>query len=74
MLAFFGAGPVELLILVVFVLVPVAVVVAIVVAVTRNRTPLENNPNLKPCPDCGRIVSLRATTCPHCGGPLQVQQ
>ena len=28
------------------------------------------NPNLSNCPDCGRTVSLRATSCPHCGGPI----
>jgi hypothetical protein len=26
--------------------------------------------NLKPCPDCGHEVSLRANRCPQCGGPL----
>jgi hypothetical protein len=29
------------------------------------------NPNLHPCPDCGRQISVRATTCPHCGGPVK---
>ncbi len=28
-------------------------------------------PNLYPCPDCGRMVSRSATTCPQCGRPLQ---
>ena len=26
--------------------------------------------NLKPCPDCSHLVSLRADKCPQCGGPL----
>lgn len=26
---------------------------------------------LRPCPDCGAEVSLRAPTCPKCGAPLQ---
>jgi hypothetical protein len=68
MLAFLGfPGPVELMIIGVMLLVPVAIVVAL----TRSRKPLGNNPNLRPCPDCGRFVSLRATTCPQCGCPLQ---
>ena len=25
---------------------------------------------LKPCPDCGHSVSIRASKCPQCGGPL----
>ena len=28
------------------------------------------NPNLQPCPDCGREVSKRAASCPNCGCPL----
>lgn len=68
MLAFLGfPGPVELMIIGVMLLVPVAIVVALI----RSRKPLGNNPNLRPCPDCGRFVSLRATTCPQCGCPLQ---
>jgi hypothetical protein len=27
--------------------------------------------NLSPCPDCGRMVSRQAATCPKCGKPLQ---
>jgi hypothetical protein len=30
------------------------------------------NPNLRPCPDCGRTVSKRAQQCPDCGAPLGV--
>lgn len=30
-----------------------------------------SNPNLAPCPDCGRAISVRALVCPHCGGPVQ---
>jgi hypothetical protein len=26
--------------------------------------------SLRPCPDCGREVSRRASQCPHCGCPL----
>ena len=71
MLAFLS--PMELIIIGVFVLVPVAVVVALVVALTCSRKASGTNPNLRPCPDCGRFVSLRAATCPQCGCPLQAQ-
>lgn len=26
------------------------------------------------CPDCHKMVSLRATACPHCGGPKPIPQ
>jgi hypothetical protein len=29
------------------------------------------NPHLYPCPDCKRMVSQQAVTCPECGKPLQ---
>jgi len=25
------------------------------------------NPNLRPCPDCGQMISRRAPSCPKCG-------
>lgn len=28
------------------------------------------NPNLKPCPDCFKLISRRADRCPHCGAVL----
>ena len=31
------------------------------------------NPRLLPCPDCGRLVSRLATSCPQCGRPLDSQ-
>ena len=37
MLAFFGIGPIELIIMGAIVLIPVAIVVALVAALTRNR-------------------------------------
>ncbi|MCX7424819.1 MAG: GYF domain-containing protein [Planctomycetia bacterium] len=30
----------------------------------------EAEPRLHPCPDCGKIVSRRATECPNCGCPI----
>lgn len=66
MFAFWTPGPWGFIIIGVIGLVPVASVVAL----KRYRNGSVNNPNLKPCPDCGRSVSLRAKTCPQCGGPL----
>jgi len=31
-------------------------------------------PKLPPCPDCGDMVSKRATQCPRCGCPLEVEK
>lgn len=28
------------------------------------------NENLMPCPDCKKPISMKATTCPHCGAPI----
>ena len=74
MLAFWTPGPLELIIIGIMGFVLSAVVVALVVALNRSSKASGSNPNLKPCPDCGRFVSLRATTCPQCGCPLQTQQ
>ena len=74
MLAFWTPGPLEIIIVCVSGLIWVAVVGAVGVALKRSRKASGTNPNLKPCPDCGRFVSLRATTCPQCGCPLQTQQ
>lgn len=30
----------------------------------------ESEARLQPCPDCGQMVSRRATQCPHCGCPV----
>ena len=27
------------------------------------------NPNMMLCPDCGQVISVRATACPKCGAP-----
>ena len=72
--AFFVPGPFELIIIGVVVLVPIAVVAALVVALKPTHKPSGDDSSLQPCPDCGRFVSLRATTCPQCGCPLQAQQ
>ena len=50
-------------------LVGVAFVVAACVAVVviANQRRQQDNPNLRPCPDCGHFISVRAATCPKCG-------
>ena len=49
----------------------VAVVALVVYLARRPATGYSKNPNLRPCPDCGQFVSVRAATCPHCGGPVK---
>jgi len=36
----------------------------------RDETTAGEPPGMKPCPTCGREVSVRAKTCPHCAEPL----
>ena len=45
----------------------------------RNETskPVQSAPvksNLVKCPDCGRMVSRNATSCPGCGCPFETEQ
>jgi hypothetical protein len=66
-LAFFALGPMEIILgLVCFGVL--GGIVALVVVLTTKKAPV--NPNLAPCPDCGRPISPLAETCPHCGRPL----
>jgi len=53
--------------------VVVALVVALLIALTtrRSRSTASQNPHLRPCPDCGHAISVRANSCPHCGGPVK---
>ncbi len=65
-------GPLELLI--VFGVVGVGVlgvIFAVVVGIRTRSASQSSNPNLRPCPDCGRYISIRATTCPQCGGTVK---
>jgi hypothetical protein len=64
-------GMMELLIILV-ILGTLAGVIALVVfmAMRSSGGSQTANPNLRPCPDCGVAVSIRASTCPKCGGPL----
>lgn len=45
-------------------------VVVVVIVTTSKRQGGSANPNLFPCPDCGRYVSRLAASCPNCGRPL----
>jgi hypothetical protein len=68
---FFAPGPIELLVIgflcFASLIVPVGVVIAVLLVRRRSR----NNPNLRPCRDCGRPLSIRAASCPHCGCPMK---
>lgn len=67
----FGLSPIELMI--VGLLCPGVVAAGVVVALrSAIRNPAPPNPNLAPCPDCGRLVSRQATNCPQCGRPLNL--
>ncbi len=68
----FPLGILELLIVLgLFGAIAVGVILVIATAVRRTGGSSSGNPNLQPCPDCGRSVSIRATMCPHCGGPVK---
>ena len=49
----------------------VGVVLVVVLGTRRSGISREDNANLRPCPDCGQFISIRATTCPQCGGPVK---
>ena len=71
-MAMFGIGPMEMLIVGFVALLMLGGVVAVVVVLvsSQSRKSTPSNPNLTPCPDCGRLVSRRAVSCPQCGRPL----
>lgn len=67
-----GIGWIELLIVlgILGLVVGGVVVVVVVIVTTSKRQGGSANPNLFPCPDCGRHVSRLAAFCPNCGRPL----
>jgi hypothetical protein len=70
----FVPGPLELIIILTILgTVAACVILPIVFATKRGGNAQPNNPNLRPCPDCGHHISVRATTCPNCGGPVKGQ-
>jgi len=76
--AFFlpGVGPMEIILGLLCLGSLAAIVVLVVVLSTsrKGRGGAAVNPNLYPCPDCGRFVSRQAPDCPQCGRPLTPQQ
>lgn len=69
----FGLNPTELLIVGFVALLMLGGVVAVVIILvnSQSRSSTPSNPNLTPCPDCGRFVSRLAISCPQCGRPLK---
>lgn len=65
-----GIGWVELLVILLILGALVSGVVVVVILSTSKRRSISANPDLLPCPDCGRYVSRLAITCPNCGRPL----
>jgi hypothetical protein len=63
-------GILELLIIAAIVLLPILIIVVVVLVVTNSQHRDAKNPNLRPCPDCGNYVSVRAPSCPRCGCPF----
>ena len=68
MLAFFMPGILELMVIACVLGIPLLVVAIVLSTQRRTGTDQSKNPNLRPCPDCGHDVSVRANTCPQCGG------
>ncbi len=67
--------PVVLLLLLCVGLLGVAILAGVLVLLSKKaRSERARNPNLTPCPDCGRYVSRIAPDCPQCGRPLTPQQ
>jgi hypothetical protein len=72
MFSMFSLGILELLIILGFFgAMAVGAILLVASAVRHSGRSQPGNPNLQPCPDCGRLISIRATTCPHCGGPAK---
>ena len=68
----FVPGILEILIILGILGAIVVGVVLLLVTVGRRPGGVDTgNPNLRPCPDCGRLISVRATMCPHCGAPVK---
>lgn len=49
------------------------VIVLLLVSTNRRNSGMHgfDNPNLTPCPDCGKYISRLAVACPNCGRPLK---
>ena len=51
--------------------VAAAIALLLFLGVRSSSSRHDGNPNLRPCPDCAKYISVRAVTCPHCGGPVK---
>ena len=69
-LAFYSPGPLEMIIVAVMAFGPLVAVGVLLYFFLGHRKP---NPNLIPCPDCGRHISRSAVACPGCGRPMTPQ-
>jgi hypothetical protein len=61
------------LLMIVFIFLMALWPILLVAFLTRRAARSKNvtGQNLYPCPDCGRMVSRSAPTCPQCGRPQQ---
>lgn len=62
----FAAFVILILAAIALIAIPVGIVVAISMAL-RRQSGTSANPNLFPCPDCQKLISIQATACPNCG-------
>lgn len=67
----FGIGHWEVLILGLLCLGTTGAIAAVVIAYIARSQSIGTGPNLMPCPECKRMISRLATTCPQCGHPLR---
>jgi len=70
MIAMFGLGPLEMLVIAGIFLVSLLAVGAALAMVFIGFKSRPSNPNLTPCPDCKTMVSIHAESCRKCGCPL----
>jgi hypothetical protein len=69
--AFFVPGLFELIIIACILGFPLLVIGTVLSTQRRTGVDHSENPNLRPCSDCGHPISVRAHTCPQCGGPVK---
>jgi len=70
--AFFVLGPLGWIVIAGVVAFSVVFVLAVVaIAARRSNFVRMHGANLRPCPDCGHFISVRAAICPRCGGPAK---
>lgn len=60
-----------LILLLLVIAVPLGIIAGVYAISRRPRDEL-TNPNLAPCPDCQKLISIHASSCPHCGRPMKI--